>query len=160
MAKNKTPPNTIAQNKKALHDYHIIETYEAGIMLSGWEVKSLRAGKCQLRDSYVIFKNNEAWLLGALITPLLSASTHVRTDDVARRKLLLKRREIDKLAGQSEQSGYTVVALSMYWKNQHAKVKIALVKGKQAHDKRETTKRRDWDRQKQRIMKQNTLVRG
>ena len=160
MAKNKTPPNTIAQNKKALHDYHIIETYEAGIQLSGWEVKSLRAGKCQLRDSYVIFKNNEAWLLGALITPLLSASSHVITDDVARRKLLLKRREIDKLQGQSEQSGYTVVALSMYWKNQYAKVKIALVKGKQDHDKRETSKRREWDRQKQRIMKQNTLVRG
>ena len=155
MSKHKTPPNTIAQNKKALHDYHIVETFEAGIALSGWEVKSLRAGKCQLRDSYVIFKNNEAWLLGALITPLLSASTHIKTDDVARRKLLLKRREIDKLAGQAEQTGYTVVALSMYWKRHMVKVKIALVKGKQAHDKRETIKRRDWDRQKQRIMKQH-----
>ncbi|TGG92054.1 SsrA-binding protein SmpB [Natronospirillum operosum] len=155
MSKHKTPSNTIAQNKKALHDYHIIETFEAGIALSGWEVKSLRAGKCQLRDSYVIFKDNEAWLLGALITPLLSASTHVRTDDVARRKLLLKRREIDKLAGQSEQTGYTVVALSMFWKRHLVKVKIALVKGKQSHDKRETMKNRDWDRQKQRIMKQH-----
>lgn len=155
MSKHKTPSNTIAQNKKALHDYHIIETFEAGIALSGWEVKSLRAGKCQLRDSYVIFKDNEAWLLGALITPLLSASTHVKTDDVARRKLLLKRREIDKLAGQSEQTGYTVVALSMFWKRHLVKVKIALVKGKQSHDKRETMKNRDWDRQKQRIMKQH-----
>jgi SsrA-binding protein len=153
MPKHKTPDNTIAQNKKALHDYHIIETFEAGIVLSGWEVKSLRAGKCQLRDSYVIFKDNEAWLLGALITPLLSASTHVTTDDVARRKLLLSRREIDQLSGQVEQAGYTVVALSMYWKRHLVKVKIALVKGKQTHDKRETLKRRDWDRQKLRIMK-------
>lgn len=153
MPKHKTLDNTIAQNKKALHDYHIIETFEAGIVLSGWEVKSLRAGKCQLRDSYVIFKDNEAWLLGALITPLLSASTHVRTDDVARRKLLLSRKEIDQLAGQVEQTGYTAVALAMYWKRHLVKVKIALVKGKQTHDKRETLKRRDWDRQKQRIMK-------
>lgn len=159
MAKHKTPSNVIGQNRKALHDYHILETYEAGIVLSGWEVKSLRAGKLQLRDSYVIFKNNEAWLLGALINPLLSASTHVVTDDVARRKLLLHRREIDKLAGQAEQTGYTVIALSMYWKKHMAKVKIALVKGKQQHDKRETKKRQDWDRQKQRIMKQNVLQR-
>ncbi len=157
--KSKTPSNTIGQNRKALHDYHIIETYEAGIVLSGWEVKALRAGKLQLRDSYVIFKGGEAWLLGALITPLLSASTHVKTDDVTRRKLLLNRREIDKLAGQSEQTGYTVVALSMYWKNHMAKVKIALVQGKQQHDKREAKKRQDWDRQKQRIMKQNVLER-
>lgn len=159
MAKNKTPSNVIAQNRKALHDYHIIDTYEAGIVLSGWEVKSLRAGKLQLRDSYVLFKDDEAWLLGALINPLLSASSHVTTDDVARRKLLLNRREIDKLAGQSEQAGYTVVALSMYWKRHMAKVKIALVKGKQQHDKRETKKRQDWDRQKQRIMKQNVIQR-
>ncbi|MEX1056828.1 MAG: SsrA-binding protein SmpB [Natronospirillum sp.] len=156
MAKNKTPSNTIGQNKKALHDYHIVETLEAGVMLSGWEVKALRAGKVQLRDSYVIFKGNEAWLLGALITPLLSASSHIVADEVARRKLLLNRREIDKLADQSEQTGYTVVALAMYWKQHMVKVKIALVKGKQSHDKRETVKRRDWDRQKQRIMKQHT----
>ncbi|MCH8551827.1 MAG: SsrA-binding protein SmpB [Natronospirillum sp.] len=155
MSKNKTPENTIAQNKKALHDYHIIETFEAGIALSGWEVKSLRAGKCQLRDSYVLFKDNEAWLLGALITPLLSASSHVVADDVARRKLLMKRREIDRLASQAEQTGYTAIALSMYWKQHLVKVKIALVRGKQTHDKRESIKRRDWDRQKQRIMKQH-----
>lgn len=153
MAKNKTPSTTIAQNKKALHDYHIIETYEAGIALAGWEVKSLRAGKVQLRDCYVIFKGNEAWLLGALISPLLSASSHVIPDPTATRKLLLKRREIDTLARASEQDGYTVVALSMYWKNQYAKVKLALVKGKQTHDKRATMKDRDWNRQKERLMK-------
>lgn len=153
MAKNKTPSTQIAQNKKALHDYHIVETFEAGIVLAGWEVKSLRAGKLQLRDSYVIFKGDEAWLLGALISPLISASTHVIPDTTAKRKLLLKRREIDKLARASDQDGYTVIALSMYWKNQYAKVQLALVKGKQSHDKRATMKDRDWNRQKERIMK-------
>ncbi|MFY0665472.1 MAG: SsrA-binding protein SmpB [Natronospirillum sp.] len=156
MAKNKTPSTQIAQNKKALHDYHIIESIEAGIVLSGWEVKSLRAGKLQLRDSYVIFKGDEAWLLGALISPLISASTHVIPDTTAKRKLLLKRREIDKLARAAEQDGYTVIALSMYWKNQYAKVQLALVKGKQSHDKRATMKDRDWNRQKERIMKHST----
>lgn len=156
MAKNKTPSTQIAQNKKALHDYHIVESIEAGIVLAGWEVKSLRAGKLQLRDSYVIFKGDEAWLLGALISPLISASTHVIPDTTAKRKLLLKRREIDKLARAADQDGYTVIALSMYWKNQYAKVQLALVKGKQSHDKRATMKDRDWNRQKERIMKHST----
>lgn len=157
MSKAKKKPqagnSTIAQNKKARHDYHIVEKYEAGLALNGWEVKSLRAGKAQLVDSYVIFKGDEAWLIGAHFTPLNSASTHVVADPTRTRKLLMHRREIDKLAGQSEQQGYTVVCLSLFWKRGMAKADIALVKGKKQHDKRATIKERDWNRQKQRVMK-------
>lgn len=144
---------TIAQNKKARHDYHIVEKYEAGLVLMGWEVKSLRAGKAQLVDSYVLFKGEEAWLIGAHMTPLNTASTHVIADPTRTRKLLLKRRELDKLARQSEQDGYTVVCLSLFWKGNKIKADIALVKGKKQHDKRETMKERDWNRQKQRVLK-------
>lgn len=153
--KPKTPSNNIAQNKKARFDYHIEETVEAGIALQGWEVKSCRAGKVQLTDSYVIFKDGEAWLLGAQIQPLISASTHYVTDPTRTRKLLLNRKQIAKLQIATEQKGYTVVCTALYWKNHLVKCAIALAKGKQTHDKRATEKERDWNREKRRILKAN-----
>ncbi|HLS99510.1 MAG TPA: SsrA-binding protein SmpB [Porticoccaceae bacterium] len=144
---------TIAQNKRARHDYFIEERFEAGLSLLGWEVKSLRAGKVQLTDSYVYFKNGEAFLLGAQITPLQTASTHFVTDPSRTRKLLLNRREIDRIAGAVQAKGYTCVALSLYWDKHLVKCEIALAKGKADHDKRETVKERDWQRQKQRLMR-------
>ncbi len=153
--KKKTPDNTIAQNKKARFDYQFLDTYEAGIALQGWEVKSLREGKVQLTDSYVIFKNGEAWLLGAQIQPLLSASTHYVTDPTRTRKLLLNRKELANLQIATEQKGLTVVCTALYWKGHLVKCAIALAKGKQSHDKRATEKERDWNRQKQRLLRQN-----
>ena len=153
--KPKKMSNNIAQNKKARFDYYIDETFEAGVALQGWEVKSLREGKCQLTDSYVIIKNNEAWLLGAQIQPLLTASTHVIADPIRTRKLLLKRREINKLQSAIEQKGYTTVATALYWKKHLVKCAVAIAKGKQTHDKRETEKTRDWNRQKQRLLSQH-----
>ena len=144
---------TIALNKKARHDYFISERFEAGIVLEGWEVKSLRAGRVQLSDSYVLIKDNEAWLLGALITPLPTASTHIHPDPTRTRKLLMHRTELDKLIGAVERKGYTLVPLAMYWKRSRAKLEIGLAKGKQAHDKRATQKDRDWQRQKERLLK-------
>ncbi len=143
--------NTIADNRKAYHDYFIEETFEAGLVLEGWEVKSLRAGKGNLTDSYVLLKDGEAWLLGCHISPLLSASTHVKTDAIRTRKLLLNHKEINKLIGSVERAGYTAIALSLYWKNGLAKAKVALAKGKKQYDKRAAEKDRDWQRQKQRI---------
>ncbi len=143
----------ITVNKKALHDYHIEERLEAGLVLEGWEVKALRAGKVQLRDSYVIIKNGEAWLLGALINPLPTASTHIHPDPTRTRKLLLHRDEINRLIGAIERKGYTIVALSLYWKNGRAKVEIGLAKGKKLHDKRAAERDRDWAREKQRLLK-------
>lgn len=157
MSKSKKKPqpggSTIAQNKKARHDYQVIEKFEAGLSLMGWEVKSLRAGKAQLVDSYVIFKDDQAWLVGAHLTPLNTASTHVVADPTRSRRLLLHRREIDKLARQGEMEGYTVVCMGLYWKKNKVKADIALVKGKKLHDKRATIKERDWNRQKQRVLK-------
>ncbi len=157
MAKKKSKPAnagaTIALNKKARHDYFITDRFEAGIVLEGWEVKSLRAGRIQLSDSYVLIKDNEAWLLGALITPLPTASTHIHPDPTRTRKLLLNRTELDKLIGAVERKGFTLVPLAMYWKRSRAKLEIGLAKGKQAHDKRATQKERDWQRQKQRLLK-------
>ncbi|MFQ5658801.1 MAG: SsrA-binding protein SmpB [Gammaproteobacteria bacterium] len=147
------PGNTIALNKKARHDYFIEERFEAGLVLEGWEVKSLRAGKIQIRDSYVLLKEAEAFLFGALITPLPTASTHIKPDPQRTRKLLLHRREINRLTGVVERKGYALIATAMYWKHGRAKVEIGLAKGKQTHDKRQTEKERDWQRQKQRIMK-------
>lgn len=143
--------NTIALNKKARHDFFIEETYEAGLVLEGWEVKSLRAGKANLTDSYVLLKNGEAWLLGCHITPLQTASTHIHPDATRTRKLLLNQSELNKLYGSIERKGYTAVALALYWKGGLAKAQIALAKGKKQYDKRETEKQRDWQRQKQRI---------
>lgn len=150
---DKSSDNTIALNKKARHDYTIEERFEAGIALEGWEVKSLRDGRAQLRDSYVIIKNGEAWLLGALITPLPTASTHILPDATRTRKLLLRRSELNKLIGAVERKGYTIIPLSMYWKHGRAKLEIGLAKGKAEHDKRATIKDRDWQRDKERLMK-------
>ncbi|MBB3059714.1 SsrA-binding protein SmpB [Microbulbifer rhizosphaerae] len=154
MAKKKKAPtsNTIALNKKARHDYFIEEKFEAGLELQGWEVKSCREGKAQLTDSYVIFKGGEAWLLGARIQPLPSASTHFVTEPDRTRRLLLKRRELHKLITAVEQKGHAVVATALYWKKHLIKCEIALAKGKAKYDKRETEKERDWNRQKQRVL--------
>ncbi|OGT10857.1 MAG: SsrA-binding protein, partial [Gammaproteobacteria bacterium GWE2_42_36] len=130
--------SNIALNKKAQHDYFIEERFEAGLVLEGWEVKSLRAGKVQLRDSYVILKGGEAWLIGCHISPLLTASTHIHPDPIRTRKLLLNQSELDKLYGGVERKGFTLVPLKLYWKKGRAKCEIALVKGKKEYDKRET----------------------
>ena len=145
--------NTIALNKKARHDFSIQETFEAGLALKGWEVKSLREGKAQIAESYVLLKDGEAFLFGANINPLPTASTHVRPDPQRTRKLLLHRSELDKLIGAVEQKGMALVPLALYWQRGKAKLKIGLAKGKKAHDKRATEKERDWKREKQRIMR-------
>ena len=144
---------TIAENKKARHDYFIEENIEAGLALQGWEVKSLRAGRANLTESYAVLKDGEAWLLGAHIAPLASASTHVSPDPTRTRKLLLHRRELDRLIGSVERKGYTLVPLSLYWQRGRAKLNIGLAKGKKQHDKRAADKERDWQRQKSRILK-------
>ena len=129
------------------------DRFEAGMVLEGWEVKSLRAGRVQLRDSYVFIKDNEAWLSATTITPLETASTHIRPEPMRTRKLLLHRDELNKLIGATERKGYTLIATAMYWKNGKAKLEIALAKGKKAHDKRASEKERDWQREKQRMLK-------
>ena len=144
---------TIAQNKRARHEYRVDERFEAGIALEGWEVKSLRAGKVQLVDAYAMVKHGEIFLFGALISPLLSASTHVVPEAQRTRKLLLKRVEIDRLVGAVERKGFTLVPLSMYWKANKVKVQLGLALGKQSHDKRADEKSKDWERDKQRIMR-------
>ena len=151
--KPKVSDNTIALNKKSRHDYFIEDTFEAGLVLEGWEVKAMRAKNVQLRDSHVFIKNGEAWLSNALITPLLTASTHVNPEPTRVRKLLLHRKELAQLIGAVERKGYTIVPLSMYWIRGRAKIKIGLAKGKQKHDKRATEKDRDWQRQKERMLK-------
>jgi SsrA-binding protein len=145
--------STIALNKRARHEYHIDERYEAGLSLQGWEVKSLRAGRINFGDSYALVKGGELYLFGASIPPLISASTHVVAEDRRTRKLLLHRDEIDKLIGAVERKGYTLVPTAMYWKHNRVKVEIGLAKGKQDHDKRATEKERDWNREKQRVMR-------
>jgi SsrA-binding protein len=152
-AKSKDTGGTIALNKRARHEYHIDRRFEAGIALQGWEVKALRAGRINFGDSYAIVKKGEIYLFGTSIPPLISASTHVVADDRRTRKLLLNRREIDELIGAVERKGYTLVPTAMYWKANHVKVELGLARGKQAHDKRETEKQRDWDREKQRVMR-------
>jgi SsrA-binding protein len=152
-ANDKKGDATIAMNKRARHEYHIDERYEAGIALQGWEVKSLRAGRANLGDAYAIVKAGEIFLFGASIVPLISASTHVVAEDRRTRKLLLNRAEIDKLVGAIERKGYTLVPLSIYWKQNRVKVDLGLARGKQEHDKRDTEKERDWNREKQRVMR-------
>ncbi len=148
--------NTIVQNKKARHDYFIEQSFEAGLSLQGWEVKSLREGRVQLKESYVIFKNNEVFLFGAHISPLSSASTHVDADPTRLRKLLLNRLEINRIREKVEQKGATVVPLRLYWsKKGQVKLEIGLAKGKKAHDKRQDIKSRDWQRDKQRALKES-----
>ncbi len=153
MSKEKPAPRTVAVNKKARHDYFLEERVEAGIALQGWEVKSLRAGHIQLKESYVLLKNGEAWLFGAHISPLLTASTHIHPDPLRTRKLLLHKDELNKLIGAVERKGYTLVPLSIYWKNGRAKLEVSLAKGKQTHDKRDVERDRDWQREKQRLLK-------
>jgi SsrA-binding protein len=154
MSKPKPNDNpTIADNRKARHEYFIEGTYEAGLALQGWEVKSLRAGRVQLKEAYVFLKNTEAYLFGAHISALPTASTHVIPDPIRTRKLLLNRAELHGLVGAVDRKGYTLVPLDMYWKNGRAKLKVGLAKGKQAHDKRETSKDRDWQREKSRLLK-------
>lgn len=151
--KRKVGSNTIALNKQARHDFHIDQTFEAGISLQGWEVKSLREGRIQLKESYVILQNGEAFLFGALISPLLSASTHIIPDSIRTRKLLLHGYELERLQGAVDRKGYTIVPIAMYWKSNRVKLEIGLAKGKQLHDKRATSKERDWNREKERMMK-------
>lgn len=153
--KPKPTSNVIAQNKRARHDYVLEDTFEAGMVLKGWEVKSLRDGKAQMVDSYVLLRDGEAWLLGVNITPLTSASTHVVPEPQRTRKLLLHSREIAKLFTATQADGYTCVATKLYWKDNRVKCEIALGKGKKQHDKRNTERNRDWERQKQRLMKQS-----
>ena len=145
--------NTIVLNKKARHDYFIEEKFEAGVALEGWEVKSLRAGKVQLRDSYVLLKDDEAYIIGCLITPLPTASTHIHPDPQRTRKLLLHRKEINQVTGSVERKGYTLVVTALYWKHGKVKAELGLAKGKQAHDKRQSLKQKDWEREKQRTLK-------
>jgi SsrA-binding protein len=145
--------NTIALNKKARHDYILQDKLEAGLSLQGWEVKSIRAGKVNLSESYVTIKNGEAFLIGTTIQPLNQASSHVVCEPIRNRKLLLKQRELDKLIGSVERQGYSILATAMYWKKNWVKVEIYLGKGKHEHDKRDAVKDRDWARDKERMMK-------
>ena len=155
MTKKKSKPssNTIALNKKARHDYFIEEKFEAGIALKGWEVKSLRAGRINLTDTYVMVKDRQAWLLGTNISPLNTVSTHYVIEPTRSRKLLLNYRELKKLDDAIKQKGRTCVCTALYWKGHLVKCEIALAKGKAAYDKRMDLKERDWDRQKQRILR-------
>jgi SsrA-binding protein len=146
---------TIALNKTARHEYHLEARFEAGISLQGWELKAIRAGRLAMSESYAVVKGGEILWFGAQITPLLSASTHVIADDRRTRKLLLHRHEIDKLVGKVERDGYTLIPTACYWKGNKVKLEIALAKGKQAHDKRQTSKDRDWQREQQRVMRRH-----
>jgi SsrA-binding protein len=155
MAKDKKEDGKalIAENRKARHDYFIEDRYEAGLALMGWEVKSLRAGRAQLTEAYVFIRAGEIFMMGAHLSPLNSASTHVIADPTRTRKLLLNRVEIDRLVGAVERDGYTIVPLELYWKGGRAKVRIGLAKGKKQHDKRATEKDRDWQRDKARVLR-------
>ncbi|NCF51259.1 SsrA-binding protein SmpB [Gammaproteobacteria bacterium] len=143
----------IAVNRRARHDYFIEERVEAGLVLQGWEAKSLRAGRAQLTESYVQIRNGEAWLIGAHLAPLNTASTHIKADPTRSRKLLLNRNELDRLVGAVERKGFALVPLDLHWHKGRAKLNIGLAKGKKQHDKRAASKDRDWQRQKERILK-------
>ncbi|AWN72731.1 SsrA-binding protein SmpB [Legionella anisa] len=153
MTNKKQSDSTIVLNRKAGFNYFIEDQYEAGLVLEGWEVKSLRAGKINLSDAHVIIKYGEAFLLGAQINPLITASTHSIPDPIRTRKLLLNKKELNHLIGSVERQGYTIVPLSLYWKKNKVKIKIALAKGKKEHDKRDSIKDREWQRDRSRIMK-------
>ena len=151
--RKKADENTIALNRRVRFDYELAEKFEAGLVLEGWEVKAIRAGNAQLTDSYVLLRNGEAWLLGATIVPLASASSHVVADPQRTRKLLLHAKELARIHAATTQKGYTCVATAMYWKGNRVKCEIALARGKKSHDKRATQRDRDWARQKERLMK-------
>ncbi|PJJ99200.1 SsrA-binding protein [Lysobacteraceae bacterium NML91-0213] len=153
--KDKTIGATIALNKRARHEYHLEQRVEAGVALQGWELKAIRAGRANITEAYAIVRNGEIFLFGAQITPLISASTHVVADARRTRKLLMHRREIDQFIGKVERDGYTIVPTSLYWKRNKVKVELALAKGKQKHDKRDTERERDWNREKQRVMRRH-----
>ena len=144
---------SIAQNKKAFHDYFVEQKFEAGIALEGWEVKAIRAGRVQLKEAYVIVRNSEIFLIGCHISPLLSASTHLQPDPVRTRKLLLHAEEINRLIGAVERAGYTLLPLDMHYTRGRIKLEIGLAKGKKQHDKRQAEKEREWQREKQRLLK-------
>ncbi len=152
--KSKTNKGSIiALNRRARHDYFIETTFEAGLALEGWEVKSLRAGRVQINESYALIKEGEAWLFGAHITPLLSASTHIIADSTRTRRMLLHRSELNHLIGAVERKGFTLIPLSLYWKRGRVKLELGLAKGKKAHDKRATERDKQWQRDKARILK-------
>lgn len=145
--------STIALNRQAGFEYFIEERFETGLVLEGWEVKSIRAGRINLKESYVMVKNGELWLFGAHVSPLPTASTHIKPDPLRTRKLLMHRQQINRLIGQVERRGYTLVPTAMYWKHGRAKLEIGLARGKQLHDKRATIKDREWQRDKARVLK-------
>ncbi|MDC7705799.1 SsrA-binding protein SmpB [Vogesella indigofera] len=144
---------SIIDNRKAFHDYFIEENIEAGLVLEGWEVKAIRAGRVQLKESYVIYRNGAFYLVGCHITALQSASTHIKPDPIRDRKLLLKQEQISRLIGKVERAGYTIVALNLHYSKGNIKVDIGLAKGKKQHDKRQSEKEREWTREKQRLMR-------
>ena len=144
---------TVALNKRARHEYHLEHRHEAGLALQGWELKSIRAGRANITEAYAVIRDGELFLFGAQITPLISASSHVVADERRTRKLLLHRGEIDTLIGRVQRDGYTLVPTALYWKGNKIKAEIALAKGKQGHDKREASKDRDWNREKQRVLR-------
>ncbi len=150
---DKSTDPVIAVNRKARHDYFIEDRLEAGLELQGWEVRSLRAGRAQIAEAYVIVRDNQVWLLGSMIPPLPSASTHIQPDATRTRRLLLHRREIDRLIGAVERRGYTLIPLRLYWRRGRAKLEIGLARGKRKHDKRQAEKEKDWQRQKQRLLR-------
>ena len=147
---------SIVENRKAYHDYFIEEKFETGVVLEGWEVKAVRAGRAQIREAYVVVKNGEIVLLGAHITPLATASTHVHADPTRTRKLLLHRREINRLVGQVERAGYTLVPINLHFNKGRIKLEVGLAKGKKQYDKRATVKEREWNREQQRLMRNRT----
>lgn len=149
----KNPPGVIADNRRARHDYFIEDTFEAGLALQGWEVKSMREGRVQLAEAYVNLRKGEAWLVGAHFSPLISTSSHIRADPTRSRKLLMHRHELDRLTGAVERKGYALVPLNLHWSKGRAKLDIGLAKGKKQHDKRADKKEADWQRQKARILK-------
>lgn len=153
MAKSENPERLIAENRKARFDYFIEERYEAGLELRGWEVKALRAGRAQLTEGYVYLRDGEAYLTGAHISPLPTASTHVTADPVRTRKLLLRHSQLQQLIGATERRGYTLVPLDLHWKKGRAKLELGLAKGKKQHDKRAVEKDRDWQRDKARLLR-------
>ena len=144
---------TIALNKRARHEYHLEQRFEAGLALQGWELKSIRAGRANIGESYAVVRGGELFLFGAQITPLIQASTHVVADERRTRKLLLHRQEIDQLVGKVEREGYTLVPTALYWKGNKIKAELALARGKQSHDKRDAERERDWNREKQRVLR-------
>jgi SsrA-binding protein len=144
---------SIVENRKAFHNYFIEERYEAGLVLEGWEVKAIRAGRAQIGEAYVLIKDAALWLIGAHISPLLSASTHIQADPVRTRKLLLHSEELRRLIGKVEQRGHTLVPLNLHYSKGRVKVDIALARGKQKHDKRETEREKEWQREKQRVLR-------